>query len=217
MKLIIELLLIFAPLYLCYPDYYYIKGELPKNDCGIIYPDDEKKRNTAYYIDISSIPNWSKLYLKMVMNNGRFTDTWIRNTGSYEITEDFFKYFVEKGYGSYSRTSLNFKINTFYTNETYYYQYTKQIHDKYLYIAPPPGEFYYPDNRSYIKVCILEKKGISIGIWIGAGALVLVVFILIIIFYHYKRAPKQKYIDTTAFEPIVINASPSTNASNQND
>ena len=212
------MLLIFAPLYLCYPDYYYIKGELPKNDCGIIYPDDEKKRNTAYYIDISSIPKLGKVYLKMVMNNGRFTDTWIRNTGSYVIKENFPKYFAKTGYYSYSRTSLNFKINTFYTNETYYYQYIKYPQDKYLYIAPPPGEFYYPDNRSYIKVCILEKKGISIGIWIGALVLVLVVvFILIIVFYQYKRAPKQKHIDTAAFEPIVINASPSTNASNQND
>ena len=228
MKLIIELLLTFAPLYLCYPDYnksYYLKGELQKNDCGIIYPDDEKKRNKTFYINISSNP-FTTLYFEIRMNNGRFNEDYMYFRQSKKELETPIKYEYPSNrryFGSCSRTSPNFKNNDFYTNETYYYAIDIRQHaryygyDNHLYIAPPTGEFRYSDNSSYIKVCLIEQIRIPIEIWIGAGAFVLVVYILIIIFYQYKRAPKQKHIDTTVVEPIVINASPSTNVSNQND
>ena len=227
MKLIIKLLLIFAQLYLCYPGYaeYNLKGELQKNNCGIIYPDDDINRNRTYYINIRSF-RFSKLYFEMIMHNGRFNDPYMFKRESEKEPEIPIKYEdyygQKKHFDSWSRTSPNFKINNFYTNETYYYNFYRQqgyfgYYYNHLYITPPTGEFRYRDNSSYIKVCWIEQIRIPIELWYGAGAFVLVVYILIIVFYQYKRAPKQKQFDTTIVKPIAINASPSTNASYQND
>ena len=152
----------------------------------------------------------------MIMNHGQFTDDiMIYERFPYNLSiNSSISAFHQTSYDSFSRNCSNFTITKNYTTETYYYSIEKN-NSKYLYVCPPLGEFYY--NSSYIEVCNIKKNGIPIGIWIGAGAFVLVFYILIIIFYLYKKAPKQKHIDAAAFETIVINASPSTNASNQND
>ena len=219
MKLIIELFLIFAPLNLCQIKYIN-EGELQQYKCGKLIPDDGRYR--AYYINTSSFDDKYKLYFKIIMNNGSFSNTKMKyfyadNKTLENISDINIANKGEEVADSYSRTSPNFTTTNFYTNETYYYSINKN--GTHLYIVPPTGYsgYYYKKTTSYITVCSLKKKGISIELWIGAGAFVLVAFILIIVFYKYKRAPKQKYIDTTVVEPIVINASPSSNTSYQND
>ena len=194
---------------------------MTKYSCEKIIPDDGLKR--AYYINLSNFHENKRLYFKMIMNNGRFTNTktmFFETERYYNILKNIDGLTAKIGYDSYSRIKTNFTITDFYTSETYYYCVEKYNNSyNYLYITPPTGEFRYSNTSSSIELCNIENWGISIGIWslIGAGAFVLVAFILIIVLYQYKRAPKQKHIDTTFIEPIVINASPSTNASNQND
>ena len=218
MKLIIELFLIFVPLYLCQPGIYFFflcKGELPKYGCEKIYPGEFVNPLKGYYINTSNFRGDEYLYFKIIMNHGHFRDDIMIFQGSNDIPKKIIVTIEQTSYDSCSRTSSNFTNTKNYITETHYYSVEKNTYN-YIFVSPSYGEFYYSDNRSFIEVCSLEKKGISIGIWIGAGAFVLVVYILIIILYQYKRAPKQKHIDTTAFEPFVINVSPSTNASNQN-
>ena len=220
--------LVFTPLYLCWDcffDLFKVTGELPKNDCRKFFPG---KLDKTYYINISNFLEDEYLYFKIIMNHGHFTDDIMIHRryiiDEYHSGSISYRTSLQRAdYDSCSRASSSFTITKNYTTETYYYSVEKNIGKgicpfcPYIIVYSTPGEFYYSDNRSFIEVCNLEKKGISIGIWIGAGALVLVVYILIIILYQYKRAPKQKHIDTTAFKPIVINVSPSTNASNQNN
>ena len=208
MKLIFESLLIFSLLYLYQA--YFSRGYLSKYFCESIFGFPLERNNVTLFIITSYFPKDSTLFFKMTMKYGRFTSDYM----NYRETNDLFNMRSSITLGrstyrdSYSRISWN--SSNYYTTETYYYSVAKPSTD-YLYIAPPSGDFYYSDERSYIDICCTNKNyRISIWIYVGVGAAGLIVIILSIVFYRCERAQRLKKIDTTVVESIALNTTPAT-------